>query len=433
MKKNTLSIYKVVFFVKGLIISSFFLNLAICLDFVFSPSGNNAILWGYSAGKLGVIGCFVVFLMGHIALVLFLPLHMYQHHVFFGCVFVLCLYSAIEVGFRYHGFGVITPSMAARGGYWKAHVPNESWTFYGGLLYGPHEFTIPITNNSYGYHDYDYDRKQKKNFRIVVIGDSFVEAYQVRQDATLQTHLVKQLKADWQREDIEVLAIGLSGQGLSWQSRKLDYVIENYRPDVVVSQYSSWFLERDAPFFNDANQEDKSLQEEPYRSWGQFIYENKITHAIIWRNLSNSVGFVLYRVSSILDGIHYVNNDSSAHFNLFEDDLLKETGKLYKEMQTKLAAENVILRVAIYSSKETIRYYRDTLSGRPDAVERELAIENYLQAYQIPYVNLSREFAEVKPIPQKGFHYQHDGHWNENGHFHGAQIIAGTLFVDVLE
>ena len=245
-------------------------------------------------------------------------------------------------------------------------------------------------------------------------------------------HLLKKLRAEWQREDIEVLAIGLSGQGLSWQYRKLDQVVDKYRPDIVVSQYSSWFLERDAHFLGDKSQQDDKPANEgaQYRSWSQFIYDNKITHAIIWRNLSNSFGFFLYKVSSLIDGMHYAKQNTKKEENDYEKNLLKETGALYKDMQAKLAAKSIVLKVAIYSSKESIRYYRSAIPNISESVEREWAIEDYLRANQISYVNLSREFAQIEPTPPNGFHYLYDGHWNENGHFYGAQVIAETLFLN---
>ncbi len=142
------------------------------------------------------------------------------------------------------------PKKGARFKFW--HVPGREFTYYG---YDPNSKTSYINKfhwNSDGYFDNDYDyRRPEGVHRIVVVGDSFVEAIQVPLARTFH----KLMEADLNgvpvgsetHRKIEVIALGSAGTGQLEHLKVLKERAILYDPDVVViGLYSNGFC-RDDP------------------------------------------------------------------------------------------------------------------------------------------------------------------------------------------
>jgi hypothetical protein len=433
---SALSPQRIRLFFRWFLLASFLLNAAILADFMAVESGSPD-LWGYSFRKFYVIGVYGVFLLAHVVAAFVAPPGFYQSNLVFGSLVVFILYSGVEVLFRYYGFGLITPSKVYNSRYWNAHQPNQRFTFRGGSLYVPQEFVVEIVNNSKGYHDREhacYERGQKRPYRIVLMGDSFVEAYQVRREEALHTLLERQLSEKWKRE-VEVIAVGLSGMGLVWQmDTMLEQVVACYHPDAIISQYAAWFPDRDRPLFrisgrtlSSSDRPENNGREVSYSAW---IYNNRMTHAIIWRNLSNSVGFVLYRGAGILDNLKGKTSGRANDNEMSEDmqEVIRKTCETYRSVREKLGFKGIDLKVAIYSSRQAIPYYRHGSAEPPLDVKYEEMMERCLKNQGISFINLSRAFSRLDNVPVDGFHYKGDGHWNPTGHACGAAIISDILF-----
>ncbi len=118
------------------------------------------------------------------------------------------------------------------------HVPNGSFEYYG---YEPNEqfrYVNLIRWNSHGY--YDRDRSLDKppgTYRVVIIGDSYVESLQVPLEKTFHKrleHALNHAGGLWPGTRFEVIALGNSGSG---QKRSLE-VLQNlgmrFDPDLVI-------------------------------------------------------------------------------------------------------------------------------------------------------------------------------------------------------
>src|SRR5680860_59718 len=68
--------------------------------------------------------------------------------------------------------------------------------------------------NSHGFRDYERTyEKPKGTFRILIFGDSYVEALQVALEDSFPALLEKKLNAGFSTKKVEVIALGQSGFG----------------------------------------------------------------------------------------------------------------------------------------------------------------------------------------------------------------------------
>jgi lysophospholipase L1-like esterase len=120
------------------------------------------------------------------------------------------------------------------------HVPGARMEYYG---YDPNEkfrYVNIIHWNSHGYFDHDYQyAKPPGVYRILVLGDSYVEAIQVPLTKSFHKLLEKSLNdaippTGSQRKRYQVIALGYSGTGQENNYKVLKDEAVLYHPDAVV-------------------------------------------------------------------------------------------------------------------------------------------------------------------------------------------------------
>jgi hypothetical protein len=88
--------------------------------------------------------------------------------------------------------------------------------------------------NAYGYLGPSYPREREEGtLRVALIGDSFVEAFQVFPDYSLRSVLEKELAA-LAGDPVEVLNFGRSGQDLRTMYTYYKDLVTQFRPDVTL-------------------------------------------------------------------------------------------------------------------------------------------------------------------------------------------------------
>ncbi len=114
---------------------------------------------------------------------------------------------------------------------WSEPDPMLGWRFTPGRAYWYHrENDHPITGriNQLGWRDRDRSRaKPDGSYRVAVIGDSSVEAFQVERDSTFAALVEDRL-------GIEVLNFGRSGMTQTEEWLLLQNEVAGYSPDLVV-------------------------------------------------------------------------------------------------------------------------------------------------------------------------------------------------------
>ncbi len=405
------------------------LHFAVLADYVATKS-DTPFLLGFSKSKFALIALYVCFIVSHLGL-LFASYRVLKSGPVLMATVCSLIYASIEVGFRYHGFGLITPAEIYRVSY-RRSVPNE-FLYIGQELLRPKEFKTWVRINSRGYNDLERDcrSEEDKTYKVVLLGDSYVAGFQIEQEDHLHRRLEPLLEKAWGR-DVKVIAVGKNGQGLTWQLQILPETLACYRPQLVISAYGAWYQRREGGLRKllgvTKEMDDSWLRSRAQaRSYYYWLYHNPILHAIIWRNLSNTAGYILIRTANVLDR----QSRSQARTPAENAKLLMDHGRdfrlAYREMQRLLEPYQAKLFVAIYSgSGGGIPYYRNPTGDPSIWVERESIAERALQEMDLPYVNLSKRFAELG-YSKETLNYKFDGHWRAEGHLRGAEEIALSL------
>ncbi|MCC6174689.1 MAG: SGNH/GDSL hydrolase family protein [Chloroflexi bacterium] len=106
------------------------------------------------------------------------------------------------------------------------------------------EYTSFVSINARGLRDHDIDpAKPPGGFRVLMLGDSFVEGAQVPLDATVAKRLEDSLRASLPGS-VDVVNAGNAGFGTGQELLFLQHEGVGYRPDVVVLVY---FIDNDLP------------------------------------------------------------------------------------------------------------------------------------------------------------------------------------------
>src|SRR2546421_6836039 len=143
---------------------------------------------------------------------------------------------ALEVGLRVAGYRrpvLLEDSLR----YAYSVQPNAAFTYYGYLPGAVADFANPVKLNALGFHDRDYpaERPSPTTYRIMVLGDSYVAAWEVPLEATFHKRLEARLEKEnpLGRGSYQVMAFG---QGRSAQEQEIDGMRRDapaYPPEMI--------------------------------------------------------------------------------------------------------------------------------------------------------------------------------------------------------
>ena len=327
------------------------------------------------------------------------------------------------------------------------------------------EWDIKFKVNSLGLRDNEYSLEKPKGiFRILMLGDSFVEGYGVHSDATFSKILERKLNSNG--EKIEVINAGVTGY-----SPILEYLyLKNYglalSPDLVVMNFSMTDFYDELAFKNKLLiseeeldktgekvgriwKEEKLFQEEiPATTWIPFIPKE-----LKWWLHKNLLSYDFF----ILQLKKYFNPE------VYKDNILKFTiGDIYtdqfaitrnniKASDYQFLLENAqkyILKTKELLDKEKLAFllviipFGHQVNGQEWAEGRKLwdfkkeetysskCISDLYSASQenkISALNLLPFFREATNNTSLHYYYPYDGHWNSDGHKLAAEEIYNFL------
>ena len=116
--------------------------------------------------------------------------------------------------------------------------PNGEYTYVGNNIGMISKFKVHVKNNSLGFHDKEYSFIKKPGVkRIIVLGDSQVEAVQVDLSGTFHKILEKKLNNDG--FNVEVIALGKSGYGIKEAIDLYENIGKKYDPDIVIWSFTN--------------------------------------------------------------------------------------------------------------------------------------------------------------------------------------------------
>jgi lysophospholipase L1-like esterase len=139
--------------------------------------------------------------------------------------------SVAECGLRLHHYG----SLRGLSGEHSLRMPHASrgWTLVpdGWSFQRTRDYGVLVRTNDRGLRDRPHAlEKPPGTFRIVVLGDSFMEAYQVALEESLPFRLQERLAS----RGVEVVNLGVGGYGTAQQLLYLEEEGLRYAPDLVV-------------------------------------------------------------------------------------------------------------------------------------------------------------------------------------------------------
>ncbi|MFI5366137.1 MAG: SGNH/GDSL hydrolase family protein, partial [Candidatus Binatia bacterium] len=100
------------------------------------------------------------------------------------------------------------------------------------------EFLVPVEINHEGLRDAEHPyAKPPGVFRILVLGDSFVEAMHVPLASTFAHQLEQQLNADSSGVRVETISAGVSGYGTASELLWFEREGKRYQPDLLLLEF----------------------------------------------------------------------------------------------------------------------------------------------------------------------------------------------------
>jgi hypothetical protein len=133
-------------------------------------------------------------------------------------------------------FGPILPGNYSTGYYLTTHPVYGRFhvTSFGGWTRAP-EYTTYLRTNSLGLRGPEISASKPSDvFRVLVVGDSFVEAAQVAEDETFVHRLAASLEGQVAGKRIEVLNAGIGGWGTGQEMLYLEQEGLKLQPDLVL-------------------------------------------------------------------------------------------------------------------------------------------------------------------------------------------------------
>jgi len=324
------------------------------------------------------------------------------------------------------------------------------------------EFLVPVQINGAGWRDVEHAyAKPAGTFRILIVGDSFVEAMHVPLEATFPRLLETELNQDAKGAHIEVVSTGVSGYGTAGELLLFEQEGKRYQPDLVVlAFYPGNDVKNNSPTLEDTLKPvygaDGSLQKvvstEPHK---------KKPHG--WRGLiARSAAYHYFRQVLLLR--HPQLAQRLVHFGLLKRDAVKtapqnagipadygiyatvpspqwqeawqHTEALLARFQQAVNASGARFMVAVLSSRDQVypKWWQEIISAHPamqgqqwNLDEPQHRVEAWCGAHDVPWVALTPAFREAAAHDDAPLHYHHDGHFTAAGHRVAASVLKNHL------
>ena len=301
-----------------------------------------------------------------------------------------------------------------------------------GAMYKPNAQTMflnegfhlgQINNNGYLGNNYP-PKKQDKSFRIALLGDSFVEGFQVFDRHHFRNLLESKLNKTHDYIDYEVLNFGRGEFNLSNTYAYHQNFVQKFQPDLTLiflskndlfSTEANWTLKPYCYIDNDSLEIKKDVSDHPIYKRKEFI-NNFSNHIATLRLLSNCHRLVQ---KGLLP--HIVFDKFNALFGNEKPEVKQEEQEVSKDEldETMLAILNKISQ-----TDDFIFVFRDQEPFPKD-------IHNYISSLGIEIIDLSNPLMELKENNINPTYWEVTGkigHWNHEGH----KAVANHIYEKLL-
>ena len=331
-----------------------------------------------------------------------------------------------------------------------SHIPNKE----GYWKIGEQHIHIKINSKGLRDKEYSYD-KRKETFRILVLGDSFTEGFQVPLEDLFCKVLERRLNNMGQ--GFEVVNGGFAGVGTDYELLFFRREGYKYDPDLVIIVF----------FQNDVcdNYKSKAILDTKgaplvYEKKGiithikKFLAQNSCAYNYIGyclpkhfpflANLLMRTGFISFQPIADVEGVEYFHYQVLAQ--VYGPELKKAwnvTRLLILEFKNEAERHGASLAVISIPFREQVyekllgSYFSGSGTERRewDVNKPDRILSTFLEDQRIPFLELMPDFR--KAAGKSALYYGidghvSDGHWNVNGHHLAGQLIYDWLVKEKL-
>lgn len=281
------------------------------------------------------------------------------------------------------------------------------------------DFNYKVSYNKYGFRGKFPDIKKDSNeFRIICLGDSFVEGFGTSNDSTFPVLLEKYLSLN--RLNVSVLNGGICGSNPLHAIRLYDKKLKNFDPDLVIIELNDgdW---HDINF--NLSNESMSLTEHFYAVSHLF----RITYSI------------LYRVySSLHFDFSFKFTDLFRPEKTLEQEMAEAEAKAAAEVEKKFENINTILD-SLTEFKQKLNYEKRQLAILYLPFQNELFESNNtittsaLTNRKIPFIDLREPYKQsIRNNPEsfQKYYWKNDGHHTPTGYDLMGRTVAEKLILE---
>jgi hypothetical protein len=307
------------------------------------------------------------------------------------------------------------------------------------------DFWTRERTNSLGFLDREPAQpKPPGRFRVMLVGDSFIEGAQVTNDAKLQTLLVSKLDERLGKGRVDVVSIGLSGTGQANQLGLYEAYGKSLAPDLVIllavsndfadnspllaAVRNGWRPDKPPWFFFERTGANEFRPLPPVEDWGRF----KLSGV-------DPVSFYtdVMQVPDYAARLHGWAGPTAVDMDamFFHRELppaFQEAIALTRHAleEWKRIAERDRFRLVVVATSNLTRGEVDAESDGRLYLNR---FREIVETTGLPFLDLYPIFAKYPDLRQGS--WRHDSHWNQTGHQWAADALYryltdGGLLVD---
>lgn len=320
----------------------------------------------------------------------------------------------------------------------RRFVPNQRGKF----VTHSGEYETEVIINSQGWRDSEHTFVKPENvFRILILGDSFVENMQV----PLEQTFFKQLEED----DIEVIAMGIGDTGTAQQLIALEQHGLQYDPDLVIHMFFTG---------NDVKNNSLALMHDPHRPYFE-LHNDELTQIPSTTRTSNLDGKIKSFIKNKSRFVEMLlrfrqqrsrsvdSSDYPIDYHVYDQEYSNQYAEAWettkalilksKEITNSSGAKYILVTLAnneqvhneVWGDLQTTYPALKTANinlEKPDQVLKEFCLEEKLDChFMLPIFKdyISSNAGAVT-------HYKFDGHWTKAGTDLVANFLSRILLFD---
>jgi hypothetical protein len=302
------------------------------------------------------------------------------------------------------------------------------------------KFNQTIQINSYGMRDREHTlEKEKGIFRILLLGDSFMEAYQVSFEESFPS-LLESLLTHMSHISIEVINASVAGWGTD---DELAYFMKygiRFKPDLVLIAMTlhndvADNLVEEFHVYSNGELYERPTYEMPWIEFVQLETKTYLaTHSHVYQ-----VFLHYWRSSQVQAGANLLDAHVADLIQITQGIVIKKgwemTDRLLGKM--KITAERigaktavVLLPLRIQTTDGTFNAFLTRHKLRPIEAhlrQPQIVMEEIGTQQRIEIIDLLPGFQKWTTEAEQPLYLEKDGHWNEYGHSLAAKIAAKEI------